>query len=526
LIRKYQISKNTTITNCYRGNMDRATGSNSGFSDSLELFKISGGTTSGSRETARILVDYSIDDVKSDFYNNLLPTQSSMASAIAYGPRFSLRLYDVPHALQIAEQYRIHVSAVDKNWDEGQGIDLDSRMDDGCANWYTASVEEGGYVSAWTIPGVSCGEAELERFVLSGSKEPDYYIDGHENLVHDVTSYVYRRLHNNELTGGFIAKLEFDYSPGSDPSYSNACSYSFNDTKYTKRFSSRSSEFFLKRPVLQAAWDDSIIDARGEFWCSASDGGETNSQVLAFYNYKNGAYRTVGSTTPNNLYVQIWTDPVSGSAVSGLAMANMPSVGIYTASLAIYSTSSMVYDRWFDCSTNACYFTGSVVMKRLDYSKLPICGQKYRFTMPELHSAYGNDSLERFIVQIYDDNYEPNNYAKIQAGKEVKFLPYVFYKIIRQVDGFPVLDYGTGSYSGFVSGTWNPWPAYCMSTRLSQEASGNYFLADMSLFEPDYMYQISYLYGYAKHDPKLGDIYLELEEADQKFSFRVEGRKV
>lgn len=528
MIKRYAILKDTTITNAYNSDYTtRATGSNTGRADSLELFKISGQQASGSRETARILLDYDIGAIKEDFYNNLLPTQSSQAIGIAYGPRFWLKLYNVQHALSVAQEYRIHVSAVTKQWDEGDGIDLDSYVHTGSSNWYTASYrEEDDYFDPWTYPGVTCGESEIERWVVSGTREPDYFDYGQENFAKDVTSYVYRRLHNNELTGGFICKLAFDYAPGSDDSYDDSCTYSFADTKYTKRFSSRSSEFYLKRPVVEARWDDSIQDHRGEFWCSASDGGETNSQVLCYKNFKNGAYRAVDSTVPNNLYVQLWSDPISGSALTSLTTAYMPTLGIYTASLSMYSTASMVYDRWYDYSnTNICYFTGTVTMKQLDYSQLPICGQKYRFTMPDLLDVYGNFGIEKFKVTVYDDDFEPNSYVKFKLGKQVKFIPYIFYKITRTADKFAVVDYGTGSYSGYVSGTWNPFPYYCMYSRLSQEASGNSFEMDMSVLEPDFQYQISYLYGYAKHDPKLGNIYLVLEEAEQKFNFRVENRK-
>jgi hypothetical protein len=529
VIRRYPITKNTSITNQYGSLSCRMTGSNTGWADSLELFKIAGQFSSSSFETSRALVDYDINAILADRDNGLIPSASSYASGLFYGPKFWLKLFHVDNAVGNAREFRMCVVPVSKSWDAGNGVDLDERLDLDSANWRTASVQESGYIDTWTIPGVSCGEQVVERFIVSGTREPDYFDSGLENFSQCVSAAVYDRIHNNAVTGGFLFKLEHDYClmSGDFSFSSSACSSSqFADTKYTKRFSARESEFYLKRPILECQWDDSVIDSRGEFWVSASDGGETNSQVLSFYNFKNNAPQMVDSSTPVNLLVRIYDDPISGSMIAGPVSASMPSYGFYTASLAIYTTSSLVYDRWFDVSTSSlCYYTGSVKMRQLDYGYLPIVGKKYHFTMPDLRDSYSNEGIAKFRVVVYDDNFAPNNYSTALAGREIKFIPYVFYRISRTIDKFAVIDYGTGSYSGYVTGSWNTWANYCLSTRLSQEASGNYFNMDMSLFEPGFLYDVSFLYGLAKHDPNLGDIYLQLEEAEQKFHFRVESEK-
>ena len=39
---------------------------------------------------------------------------------------------------------------------------------------------------------------------------------------------------------------------------------------YTKKFFSRSSEFFYKKPLIEARWDSRITDDRGNFYASSS----------------------------------------------------------------------------------------------------------------------------------------------------------------------------------------------------------------------------------------------------------------
>ena len=60
-IARYSASFDTTITNAYRMNMTtRATGSNMGLADTLEVFSIYGQQASASSELARILIQFPV----------------------------------------------------------------------------------------------------------------------------------------------------------------------------------------------------------------------------------------------------------------------------------------------------------------------------------------------------------------------------------------------------------------------------------------------------------------------------------
>ena len=80
----------------------------------------------------------------------------------------------------------------------------------------------------------------------------------------------------------------------------------------------------------------------------------------------------------------------------------------------------------------------------------------------------------------------------------VNVIPDAYYRLKRVADDFTIINYSTAST-----------PSY---SQLSYDASGSYFDLDMSILEPNYLYEISFLY-------KDGTSYIEQKE---KFKFRVD----
>ena len=63
---------------------------------------------------------------------------------------------------------------------------------------------------------------------------------------------------------------------------------------YTKRFFSRSSEFFFKKPHIEARWDSRKTDQRGQFYYSSSLAPmNENLNTLYLYNYIRGQLRNI-----------------------------------------------------------------------------------------------------------------------------------------------------------------------------------------------------------------------------------------
>ena len=99
---------------------------------------------------------------------------------------------------------------------------------------------------------------------------------------------------------------------------------------------------------------------------------------------------------------------------------------------------------------------------------------------------------------VQNKNFEATVYTVASTVVEPTIIEKMYYKVQRRVDEEIVINYGTGSGEG----------SY---TQLSYDSAGNYFDLDMSIFEPDFSYQICFLINDAGN-------YYELKD---KFKFRV-----
>ena len=120
--------------------------------------------------------------------------------------------------------------------------------------------------------------------------------DGTEDLNIDVTYAVEKLLHGSGsglARYGFGVKLSGSYETGSQ-------------TYYTKKFFARSSEYFYKRPVLEARWDSTTKDNAGNFYLSSTlASADDNVNTLYLYNYIRGQLKDLphGATEVTNLVV-------------------------------------------------------------------------------------------------------------------------------------------------------------------------------------------------------------------------------
>ena len=85
-IKRYTATSDNTITNAYKMDMlTRATGSNMGASDILEVFSIYGQQTTSSAELSRVLVKFPTDSISSDRTAGTIPASGSV--------KFYLRMF-------------------------------------------------------------------------------------------------------------------------------------------------------------------------------------------------------------------------------------------------------------------------------------------------------------------------------------------------------------------------------------------------------------------------------------------------
>jgi len=123
-IKRYNAEADTTITNAYKENLVyRATGSNMGASDSMEVFSLYAQVTTSSLELSRALVRFPVSDIISDRASGKIPASGSVS--------FFFKLYNAQHPFSLPKDYYLSVYPLSQSWDEGYGLDMENYSDPG-----------------------------------------------------------------------------------------------------------------------------------------------------------------------------------------------------------------------------------------------------------------------------------------------------------------------------------------------------------------------------------------------------------
>ena len=499
-IKKYIANKDNTITNGHGVNLStRQTSSNMGASDILEVYSIYGQQTTSSVDLSRVLVSFPISSISADRTSEKIPASGSVS--------FFLRLFNARHSEQLPRDYTFNIMAVSQSWDEGRGLDMETYLDESNSiiegsNWMSASKTSawgkvgGDYHSASYVPGAQ-------------STMPNYsftFTRGHEDILLDVTSAVEEWVAGNQSNYGFgifLTASQEGYVSNSlgldeDPLLHNT--EGAQKSFYTKRFFSRSSEFFFKKPSIEARWDSRILDDRGDFYSSSSMApAADNFNNLYLYNYIRGRLVDIPSTETItvSLYASLTNVP-SGPAITSVT-AGKHKNGIYSASISLDTTSSLLHDVWSG-SVGGVYKTGSVSVRNFNDSSVLFSDDYTQFTSKiiNLKSSYSNNEQARMRVFTRPRNFNYTIYNKASQKIENIVIPSASYEIIRIIDNETVINNSTGSAT--------------QHTYLSYDNSGSYFDLDMSLLEPGYMYGVK-LSFYSSEDWR---------EQGELFKFRVE----
>ena len=340
-IKRYFATKDNTITNSFKADLvTRGTGSNMGQADILEVFSIYGQATTSSIELERFIVQFNTTDINSDRDDGLLPASGSL--------KWYLKLFNARGSTTLPRDFTLNVHPITATWEEGFGLDMDNYTD------ITYDVEGSNWVkSAGNTSWTSQGGAYLETPNATAS-----FPVGNEDMVLDVTTMVEDWLGDAPTRNnyGFIVKLPHAIESGS-------LSY------YTKKFFARGSEYFFKRPVLEARWDNRITDNRGDFYLSSSlVPAEENINTLYLYNFVRGKLRDIpGLGVNKHVYVSLFSGTLDNTAPTASALqlvvdgthvkstnnlvvtGGIVSTGIYSASVAFTGSSTMskLFDVWF-----------------------------------------------------------------------------------------------------------------------------------------------------------------------------------
>ena len=495
-IRRYTGYKNNTLTNAYKANLeDRATGSNMGLADSLSIFSIFAQASSSSLEAARVLVQFPVSSsdpgitILKDRNAGKLPSSGSVS--------FYLKLTNVVSTTTLPRSFTLCASPVSQSWEEGYGVDLsgysDNTYDGTGSNWINCRAH-----TPWTTEGGTF----LTASQYENINYKQTFDTGREDLEVDISylveewikgaSSIYGSNFENRGLGIFLTCSQ---EMCQDPATPSARSY------YAKFFSARGSEYFFSRPIIEARWDDTQKDDRGDFYASSSVlNGPDNLMTLYLYNYYNGQPTDIAGIGTGQLSVRNYTQRSEGALIAATPVdpivAGWVKTGVYSASFALDTTEEVVFDRWSNPGETICYYTGSYKPKQFTPSQI-FSIPKYVTAITNLKPEYCRSDNNRFRVFTRKKDWNDTIYTRAVAAVQLDVVDDAYYKIFRVADNKTVVHFGTGSYH---------------HTRLSYDQSGSYFDLDMSMLQSGYKYGIKFAYF-------LNGIY---EEQSEIFTFRVE----
>jgi hypothetical protein len=312
--------------------------------------------------------------------------------------------------------------------------------------------------------------AIVEKWLLSSSPWPNYgfgirLTDAYEGYF--------------SSSNGLDTATEIHNTSGAEKSY------------YTKKFFGRNTEFFFKRPVLEAQFNDTKKDDRSNFILSSSAlPAADNLNKLYLYNYVRGRLVDIGGDADAQPILKLYYS--SGSVPEGAPRnfhrgsdnneqnsisATRESKGVFYVEIA--ATSSVVtttypylVDVWSTPSSVE-FFTGSAFTPKAHAPYQAKSDKTYVMTMTNLKTEYKSDQTARLRVYAREKNWSPNIYTTANATPENLIITSGSYRVLRIADDLEVLSYGTGSVK---------------YSELSHDVSGNYLDMDMSLLEAGYQY--------------------------------------
>ena len=460
-IKRFYAEQDNTITNAFKPNLTtRATGSNMGASDILEVFSIYGQATTSSSELSRVLIQFNVNEIVDARNAGDIPAKGSV--------RFQLRMFNAPHQHTVPEDFNMVVAAISQSWEEGAGLDMDEYKEADTCNWIKSS----GTTNWSTAFASSIQGGSFHTGSQAIAPVVQFFKTGLEDLSVNVTDQVEEWINSNTGNYGFGVFMTSSVEQR-------------ERSFYTKKFFGRGSEFFFKRPVLEARWNDSKKDNRGNFVISSSLLSSTdNLNQIYLYNIFRGQYKDIPNLVNDQMIVSLYRDSLTDGSPTSFT-ASKVETGIYSASVFLNTTASALFDVWNTGSQSVVgdgargiqFHTGSIKASShaaLGYNP----SDSHIINITNLKKVYEGDEKTRFRVYSRNKNWSPTAYTVASNDIESQKIENLYYRISREADDLAILDFSTGSFK------------YSLA---SYDTSGNYFDFDMGLLESGYSYVLSFL---------------------------------
>ena len=431
MIRRYNATKDNTITNAFRESFATSgSDANMGASDILEVFSIYGQVLDEndaySLEEARILIEFDITEITADIAAGTLDT----------GAQFYLRLFNAEHGRTLPLNFELEIDTITATWEEGTGLDMESYMD--LTYRKGSSWKEKGAGVTWTTQG---GD-------FTGSPVTAEFDEGYEDLLVNITTFVTAWRSDPATNYGLIVKL---------PASATAETRSY----YTKMFYARGTSNFFKKPVIEARWDSQTTDHRKSFLS-----GVANNIYL--YNEVRGQLTNLA---PGPITVSLY-ETLGGVAIATeTATPPAGTTGVYKAIVTPTTSASTLYDVWSNNTVEV--VTGSITVLSQDPSGIPSVSDLVVSTLnnQDVHSA---GQTSRFYFYIREKDWSPNIHTVAASRPDSKVYDNLKFKISKVVTDEVIFDYNMTDGS----------------TTLSYDSNGNFFDLDISMLEPNYVYEI------------------------------------
>jgi len=350
-----------------------------------------------------------------------------------------------------------------------------------------------------------------------------YFENGHEDFSVNITPLVENWLDGTTANHGLgiflTASQEAYYSSSTGQDTSNIIHNPTGSRRsyYTKKLFARNTEFFFKRPVIEARWSSAEKDDQGTFFLSSALAPKRdNLNCLYLYNTIRGRYQDIPGLDHNKILLTLYPSlsptalPIGLPASDNVATnddinitGSRVSTGIYKACFAYTSSTTTIYPVWRSGSSEGSWgsynqlFTGSAItvknFKSQGYNPNP----EYVNKVVNLRDSYTTKETARFRLFSRLRDWSPTIYTKATTEIISEIINSASFKIFRIIDNLEAVPYGTGSD---------------LHTQVSYDVSGNYFNLDMSLLEPGYQYGIKLIYY-------INDSWVEQPET---FKFRVD----
>jgi hypothetical protein len=197
-------------------------------------------------------------------------------------------MFNVETPFTVPRLVNLSIHAITKAWDEGNGVDLDEYKDEGAPGdgTHTGDTDCTGTGSSWQVASEGASWT-TEGGDYGPSLGLQFLDDGTEDIEVDITTQVEAWIADPSTNYGLLVKLEDD-----ETAITSA---------YDKKFSGRGSEYFFKRPYIEARWPDYEIDDRDNFY-SASPLVANETNTIFLKNYFDGQLADLpGASIPSDI---------------------------------------------------------------------------------------------------------------------------------------------------------------------------------------------------------------------------------